>query len=79
MLNNFVYNSKLFFEDTDLNIFIKNNFGLKNNFFVTLKKRFEKYFFNQITDLENFEKEIFFLIIYNIVPYNSDIFKKKIF
>ena len=79
MLNNFVYNSKLFFDDITIRNFIKSNFGLKNIFYYNLKKRFEKITFNQINDFQNFEKEIFYNYIYIIIPLNSDIFKKKFF
>jgi len=79
LLNNFVYNSKLFFEDVTVNSFIKNNFGLKNFFILNLQKRLEKKYFLQINDLDNFEKEIFYLYIFKIIPNNSDIFKKKLF
>jgi hypothetical protein len=79
LLNNFVYNNKLFFEDVHINNFIKNNYGIKNIFHLNLKKRFEKIYFSQINNLDNFEKEIFYSYIYKIVPHNSDIFKKKFF
>jgi len=79
LLNNFVYNSKLFFEDVNINNFIKINYGLNKLFFLNLKKRFEKVYFNQINNLDNFEKEIFYSYIYSVIPNNSDIFKKKFF
>ena len=79
LLNNFVYNNKLFFEDVNIHFFIKTNFGLKNNFLLNLKRRFELKLFYQINDMDNFEKEIFFIFIYKIIPKNSDIFKKKFF
>jgi hypothetical protein len=79
LLNNFVYNNKLFFEDTTINFFVKNNYGIKNLFYFNLTKRFEKIYFSQINHLDNFEKEIFYSYIYNVIPNNSDIFKKKFF
>lgn len=79
MLNNFVFNNKLFFEDTTVDFFINNNYGIKYMFYKNIRKRFEKIYFNQIDSLDNFEKEIFFKYIYNVIPNNSDIFKKKFF
>jgi hypothetical protein len=79
LLNSFVYNNKLFFEDITINSFIVNNYGIKNIFYKNITKRFEKIYFSQINDLDNFEKEIFYIYIYNVIPNNSDIFKKKFF
>ena len=79
MFNNFVYNNKLFFEDSDINNFFKNNFGTGFYSSKNLRIRFEKIFFMNLNYLYKHEKEVFYIFIYKIIPFNSNIFKRFFF
>ena len=79
MLNNFVYNNKLIFEDYFIKTFSLENFGLNFFFFFNLQKRFEKKLNFQINNLNNSELELFYRYIYEIIPHNSYFFKRKFF
>ena len=76
MLNSFVYNNKLFFEDFNLNDFYINNTGLNFIFNYNLIKRFEKIINIKLNELDKSEIEIFYIYIFNIIPKNSYFLKK---
>jgi ribosomal protein S13 len=79
LFNNFVYNSILFYEDIQLKLFTKNNFGLKNEFLKSLKKRLETNELDNLNKYNEYEKELFYIFIYKIIPENGEVFRRKFF
>jgi ribosomal protein S13 len=79
LFSNYLFNGKIIHRDDNINNIILSSFGLKNYVFINISQRLELSSVKTVRGLKRSELEVFSKYIYSIVPYKSNVFRRKSF